>query len=62
MGFVYVVPSGDLNTGAIIEILNQILEAVSNRTIHRGPTPPENPQEGDWWYNTTTDSYHVYRE
>lgn len=32
------------------------------RTIHRGETPPTNPEEGDFWYDTTNPKVAVLRE
>lgn len=32
------------------------------RTIHRGETPPTNPEEGDFWYDTTNPKVAILRE
>ncbi|MEX5940929.1 phage tail spike protein [Mammaliicoccus sciuri] len=32
------------------------------RKLHRGPTPPDNPEEGDFWFDTSNPNVAVLRE
>lgn len=32
------------------------------RKLHRGPTPPDNPEEGDFWFDTSIPNVAVLRE
>lgn len=45
-------------------ITNRIAEEVERlqKVIHRGTTPPSNPEEGDFWYDTTNPNVAVLRE
>lgn len=45
-------------------ITNRIEEEIERlqKSIHRGSTPPINPEEGDFWYDTTNPKVAVLRE
>jgi len=50
-------------TSEISNLTRQIEKLISTLPkveVHFGPTPPDNPIEGDLWYNTTEERLYVY--
>jgi phage minor structural protein len=45
-------------------ITNRIDDEIERlqRKLHRGPTPPDNPEEGDFWFDTSNPNVAVLRE
>ncbi|MEB7782287.1 phage tail spike protein [Mammaliicoccus sciuri] len=50
------------NVGSIItDRIDDEVERLQ-RKLHRGPTPPDNPEEGDFWFDTSNPNVAVLRE
>lgn len=50
------------NVGSIItDRIDEEVERLQ-RKLHRGPTPPDNPEEGDFWFDTSNPRVAVLRE
>ncbi|UXU83289.1 hypothetical protein MUA77_10785 [Mammaliicoccus sciuri] len=50
------------NVGSIItDRIDEEVERLQ-RKLHRGPTPPDNPEEGDFWFDTSNPNVAVLRE
>lgn len=50
------------NVGSIItDRIDEEVERLQ-RKLHRGPTPPDNPDEGDFWFDTSNPRVAVLRE
>lgn len=39
---------------------NNKKDSVTEANFWSGPTPPPNPKDGDYWFNTLTNHLYVY--
>ncbi|WP_425255800.1 phage tail spike protein [Mammaliicoccus sciuri] len=55
------IKDNNTNTNTIIDTIKQDVERVEQKVVS-GPEPPENPQEGQFWYDTTNPVVAILRE
>jgi phage minor structural protein len=55
------IKDNNTNTNTIIDTIKQDVARVEQKVVS-GPEPPENPQEGQFWYDTTNPVVAILRE
>lgn len=50
-------PNQELET-----LIQQLLASLPAREVHFGPTPPDNPEDGDLWYHPEENRLYAYVE